>query len=289
MIQSKELFEEEISPLDIVGYEILQRVFLRNPAVGGVFLEVSGVQGSGKTSCLFDITNKIMEKNPDELVFMRDRVNTPVQFNRYPRWRIMAEEGLELKFRDIQKDKYLEIPVTYFKNYEDLYRKAKPGYINVVYFNNERKQWFKFISYLRRTMHRRGHMYLNENIEEPVWKTVIWDEYEDLCPADEEKPLWTMIKNFKDEAKNIRKGLVTLLVDTQNKWDVDYRVRGKLMMRVYLKGAAVDKNSPINQKAINALDQIDGKRQALIDWGARYGKIRFNPYPPRKPLFEVII
>jgi len=281
--------DEKESPLDVVGEIILQRIMLRDPSEGGVFFEVTGSQGSGKTSLIFNLVKKIMEVNPEELVFMRDSIQSPVQFNRFPRWRIMAEDGLKIAFRDIVHNKLLNIPVTRFRDYDDLYSNAKPNTINAVYFNEERKQWFEFINYLRRATHRINHSYLRQDTEEPVWKTVIWDEYEDLCPDNEPKPVWTWIKNFKDEVKNIRKGLVSFLVNTQNKWDVDHRIRGKIMIRAYLKGAKVDKNSPIDQPAVNVLEEVDGKRQAMLDWDARYGKIRFNPYPPKNPLFEVVI
>lgn len=259
---------------------------LRNPAEGGISLEVTGPQGSGKTSLLFHIWEKIIEKNPDELTFMYDSIESPVMFNRVKNWRIFAEPGLDLTFRDIIRNKFIDYPYYTFKDYEDIYINARPKYINVIYFKNL-TSWIPFLNFLRRSMHRAGHKFLDPE-GPPVWKTVIWDEYEDIAPANEPNPIWTFNRDLANNEKNTRKGLVTKLVDTQNRWDVDHRVRGKLMLRAYLKGAYVDKNSRIKQIAVDSIKSLYGQRQALIEWAAIYGKIRFKAYPPIDPIFEVI-
>jgi hypothetical protein len=282
--------DEEISPIDIAGERLLERLYQRDSHEGGMDLEATGPKGCGKTSLIFDIVSHIMQYNPEELVFMRDRYESPIQFNRFDNWRIFAQNTMTLKFRDIVKNSFFNIPVTTFNTYEEIYNQAKPGTINVVYLQNE-YDWIRkdgFIDYIRRHSHRTGNKYLDQTKTEPIWKTIIFTEYEDVCPINESKPIWSYCKEFAAILKETRKGLTSTFLDTQNSWDCDHRVRGKITMKAYLKGAKVDAISPIEQYAVNSLGQYDGERQVLISWAQSYGKIRFKAFRPKNLLFEVI-
>jgi hypothetical protein len=281
---------EEISPVDIAGEQLLKRIYMRDPFEGGMDLEATGPKGCGKTSLIFDIVSHIMKYNPEELVFMRDRYDSPIQFNRFENWRIFAEGDITLRFRNITNNTFFNIPVTTFNNYEELYEQAQPRIINVVYLKDE-YSWIRkdgLIDFIRRHSHRTGNKYLDQSKKTPVWKTIIFTEYEDVCPINESKPIWSYCKEFTGILKETRKGLTSSFFDTQNSWDCDHRVRGKITMKAYLKGAKVDNISPIEQGAVNSLGQYDGERQALISWAQSYGKIRFKAFRPKDLLFEVI-
>lgn len=281
--------EDETSPVDIEGEHILQRLYLRDPNEGGMDLEATGPKGCGKTSLIFDIVSHIMKYNPEELVFMRDRYDSPVQFNRFDNWRIFAEKDIELQFRDIKKNTMIQLPVTYFKDYKELYEEAEPGLINVVYLKDE-YSWIRgdgLIDYLRRHSHRTGNKHLDQTKDSIVWKTVIFTEYEDVCPINESKPIWSYCKEFTAVLKESRKGMTSCFFDTQNSWDCDHRIRGKISMKAYLKGAKVDNISPIDQHAVNSLSHFNGERQALVSHAQNYGKIRFKAFRPKELLFEV--
>jgi len=275
---------EDISPIDIKGTEILKRVFLRDAHEGAPSIEITGPQGSGKTSMLFHLVSKIMYKNPEELVFMKDSHGN-IQCNRFENWRILTQKGVSLEIRDMYTNRILKMPITVFETFEDLYFAAKPLSINVIYFKDDIHDWMDFMGFIRRTMHRTEHPYLDQTKKGLVWKTIIWDEYDDICPADQPNPMWKWIENLKNELKHTRKGLVTLLADTHNVADCDYRVRGKMMMRCFLKGTRRDKYSRVSQKAIDALKEVIENeiifRQALIEWDASFGKIRFRAFPPK--------
>jgi len=257
--------------LSFEGEKILKRIFKRDKAEGGVSVETVGPQGSGKTSFDLHIAMKIMKKYPDELIFYRDSIESPVQFNRIDNWRIYAEEGVTLKFRDYSTNRYFDLPVYTFKNFDELYDIAKPGLLNVVYFKKE-YTWIDFLNYLRRHMHRGSG-----------WKSVFLEEYEDISPQYAAGTGWTKNLIYSKNAKNIRKGLVSTFANTQSKGDVSHMVRSKLMIHSYLRGSTVDDNSPIDQRAIDKLDI----GEAMIDYGSNFGKITFRAFPPRLPIFEV--
>ena len=131
-------------------------------------METVGPQGSGKTSLGLHFADRIMEKFPEEILFYRDSVESPVQFNRLNKYQIFCENGLRLKFRDYSSNDYFYIPVTVFNGFAELYEKAKPGQLNVVYFIHE-YTWIDFLNYLRRHMHKGSG-----------WKSVFLEEYEDV-------------------------------------------------------------------------------------------------------------
>lgn len=281
---------EDISPVDIQGEKILKRIYLRDPHEGGMDLEATGPKGCGKTSLVFDIAQHIMKYNPEELVFMRDRYESPVQFNRFNHWRIFAENGMTLRFRNILTNQRFNLPVTTFDNYQEVYEQAEPGTINVVYLKDE-YNWIRtdgLIDFIRRHSHRSGNKHLDQTISTPVWKTVIFTEYEDVCPINESKPIWSYCKEFTAIMKETRKGLTSSFFDTQNSWDCDHRVRGKITMKAYLKGSKVDHISPIEQGAVNNLKEYNGQRQAYVSHAQQFGMIRFNAFKPKDLLFEVI-
>jgi hypothetical protein len=257
--------------LTIEGERILKRIFQRDKTEGGVSLETVGPQGSGKTSADLHFLERIRDKHPEEILFYRDSVESPVQFNRVDKWRIYAEEGTTLKFRDYTTNSYFDVSVTPFCDFEDLYNKAEPYVLNVIYFKKE-YTWIDYLNYLRRHMHRGNG-----------WKSVFLEEYEDITPQYAGGKQWIKNLLYSKNAKNIRKGLVSTFANTQAKSDVSYFIRNKLMMRSYLNGSKVDDTSPIEQRAVDKLHI----GEAMIDFGSRFGKFTHKAFPPTKKIFEV--
>lgn len=263
--------------------EILARRKIRSEAIGGYVSLTVGPPGSGKTSHLLYEATKIMEWYPDELIFWRDSLLSAAQFNRVKNYNVFTEEGNNLIFRDLLRGGTIDIPYKTFSSFNDLVdidtRKglAKTGQLNVIYFKED-YTWIDFLQHLRRVI---------------GWKTVFIDEIEDIIPLNPSKRLGET-KNkrneknieFSNNAKNVRKGLVNLLCDTQSIDEIDWRFKRKVNFIVYLRGARVSKASRIKQIVVDKL----AIGECFIDWENRkYGKSLFDGFPPRRPVIEVVI
>ena len=117
------------------------------------------------------------------------------------------------------------------------------------------------------------------------WKTVVFDEMKDVTPMRVSSRSWTLNENFANSLKEIRKSYISIVYNTQNQMDLDYRISSKTMMHYYLYGARKDEHSPIFKGTLQALELgscwLDLTR-------ARFGLIRFNPVLPVQPLFYVV-
>lgn len=260
-----ELKEKRKNPSIVMGQKIKDRILSRDEALGGIVLEILGVQGSGKTSLMLSLAEEIIKDNKDELVFWRESTQSQCQFNRFKNWAIYVKEGLKIEFRDITTNQIQNLPIAYFHDFTELLSIAKPKQLNVLYLNEE-YEYINFIKFLRLS---------------PGWQTLFIDEYEDLAPLRSRGKQWHRNAELAIEFKNIRKGLVSIFCDTQNPYDTDWRVRSKIMCHIYLNGAKVDIASPIKQEAVNALPL----GQLFADYGrAIYGKGAFKSFPPKKPI-----
>lgn len=263
------LKERRKNPAIVVGQKIKDRILSRDESLGGIIVEILGIQGSGKTSLLLSIASEIT-KNKNEIVFWRESTMSQCQFNRVKNWQIFIEEGLTIEFRDILSNQHQNVPITIFKDFNELMNFAKPGKLNVLYLK-ENKRYVDLIKFLR--------LY-------PGWQSLFIDEYEDLVPLRCKGEQWHINGEMATEFKNIRRGLLGVFCDTQNPGDIDWRVRSKIMCHIYLNGSKVDLLSPINQGAINALPI----GQMFCDYGhALYGKGSFRAFPPRKPILVAYI
>jgi len=263
--------------------EILARRKIRSEAIGGYTSLTVGPPGSGKTSHLLYEATKIMEWYPDELLFFRDSLLSAAQFNRIKNYTVLTEKGNELIFRDLLRGGKIEIPYKHFETFDDIINidtrqgLAKPQNLNVIYFREDYR-WIDFLQHLRRVI---------------GWKTVFIDEIEDIIPLNPSKRVGEPknIRNeknieFSNNAKNVRKGLVNLLCDTQSFDEIDWRFKRKLNFTVYLRGARVSRSSRIKQIVVDKL-RIG---ECFIDWENRiYGKSLFDGFPPRRPVIEVLI
>ena len=251
---------------DFIDSQIIMK---RQTEQGGCADEILGPQGTGKTSLMLGYACRIMEKNPNEIIIWKDSYQSPCMFNRLNQWEIFAEEGVDLEFRDISNDKTLDMDVTFFRDFHQLEKQVSPQQLNVVYVKDEIIGYIKLINFFR----RRGG-----------WQSIFIDEYEDIAPINESGINYKIIGALGKNIKNIRKGLVSLFCNTQDKGSIDWRVRPKFMCNTYLPGAVVDSSTEVYQNAVNSLEV----GQAYISWYGKFGKIRFPGFVPKRLVFEAI-
>jgi len=253
-----------ISRIEIEGKRILERIHCHNEDYGGVFVEITGAQGSGKTSVMLSFMNYILKHHPDEKVFWSSSYEAPLQFLKVGdlnkiHWMVMKDSGV--KFYNRLTGQEIHPEVTYFKGFEDCYNKAIPGKCNAVFFG-KRYKWMEFIKYMRRIYE---------------WKHVFIDEFGEVAPSDQKGRMWKKIRDFSETVKEIRKCNINLFVNSQTATDVDYRVRRKIMIKIFLPGAKADKTSRISQRAIDNLGRDPERGNfAFLDAGGVFGRVRFT-------------
>jgi len=256
-----------VSKLEIIGEKLMERVLSRNQDYGGILGEITGAQGTGKTSVLLSITDRTITKQPEEKIFWREQVNAPIQIFKLGLDKInfMIPNNGKIVFRD--RDKKLEhvelSPITYFepKNYAQVYELAKKGKANLIFFTSP-YEWMDFITYLR---------------EVGEWTNIFIDEMADIAPMGEPGRLYKRIGRFSGTMGAVRRCMMNLFYNSQTVSDVDWRIRKKVMFNIYLPGAISDKKSRVTQKAIDNLirDPINGN-DAFLDMSGEFGKIKFT-------------
>ena len=237
-------------------------------STGGCTTEILGPQGTGKTSLMLSYATRIMQEYPDEIIIWKDSYQAQCQFNRLENWSIFAQEGVSLVFRDIHKDEVYDVPVTVFKDFKHLSNLVSPQQLNVVYVNDDTIDFIKLINFFRRY---KG------------WQSIFIDEYRDIAPLNAPGIQNQLIGALGSEISAIRKGLVSLFVNTQSKSQIDWRVRDAWMVNIYLAGAKKDKYSSVYQQAINSLE----KGSAWVSWEGKFGRISFPPFEPIDPVLDV--
>jgi len=241
----------------------------RNKSQGGCADEVLGPQGTGKTSLMLGYACRIMEEHPDEIIIWKDSYQSPCMFNRLNDWEIFVESGVDIEFRDIGKNEIIELPTVFFDDYNDLLSKLKQQQLNVIYVKDEVIGYIRLINFLRR---------------QAGWQSIFIDEYEDIAPINESGINYKLIDALGKNLKNIRKGLVSLFCNTQDKGSIDWRVRPKFMCNTYLGGSVVDSSSEVYQQAVNGLSI----GQDFISWFGKFGKINFEAFEPKEPVIEAV-
>lgn len=277
-----------VSKSEVMGHKLMERVLTRNKDYGGILGEITGAQGTGKTSVLLSLTHRTIKRNPEEKIFWREQTNAPIQIFKLGLDKInfMIPEDGSVIFRD--RDRKLEEveldPVTTFKlkeitvkskneegkiqkttkiipDYNDVYRKAKKGKANLVYFKSP-YDWMEFLSSLR---------------EAGEWSNVFIDEMADICPSVNSGSLFKRIIKFSGTMGAVRRCMMNVFYNTQTAQDVDWKVRKKVMLMIFLPGAVKDKKSRVTQKAIDNLLRDPKKgNEAFLDMGGDFGKVKFT-------------
>jgi len=261
---------------EVLGSEILQRLLNHDVNLGGSFIEATGSQGSAKTSVLLFFAEYNMNVYPKEKVFWSNPYKAPMQFLRLQedQWHIFVKEGSNVTFHDRAKRLRQVHPanLSYFKSYDDLYDNAIPGKCNAVFFG-DRKEWIDFMGYI---------------VSVGEWTAVFFDELSEIASGYSSGDDWRKIGEFSLTLKELRKCLVTCVVNSQSSSDTDHRVRTKLMAKIFLPGAKSDGKSRVHQQAIDNLvvDRQNGN-ESWIEMDGRFGLVVWSDvYPPSKVSWE---
>lgn len=298
MVTTNKKAAEPVNKVDEVGQELVEMLRNRDVNPGGHGIEILGGQGSGKTSLMLNFVEDFSRFG--ELMFWRESVGTPLQFVKYPRWEIFVERGTGFRIIDQNNDgQEFDYPVEYFDEipeviyhkkklednpdlqernrqkkqrqdeiFEDIFERAEPGHLNVIFF---KRKW-TWIDFLRFCKMR------------PSWQDIFIDEYEDIFPSYNKGEDWYRVEWAQENFKHIRKGLVNVFLNTQNSSGVDYRIRNKMTMRVYLPGSVPESDSPVKKYAVSNLNVGQG----FIAWmKSKFGKIRFKPFESDEEVFYV--
>lgn len=259
----------------IQGKILLDRIFERDADKGAVFVETSGIQGCGKTSLNLGFADRIMEDNPEEIIYWRESVDNPCQWNKIGKgkYQILSEKDNPIEILEITNNlRPAKIPVYYFKGFKELDSMVEPGMLNVVYFKYP-SRWIDLVNYL---------------CNSADWQSMFWDEYEDVCPSRcsnaEPERQWSKNELLANSLKKIRKSRISIFGNTQSNMDADVRVRSKVMFWIYLYGARRDKLSPVSKSAISSLKIGTG----WVDHGhSLFGQFTFPPYVPMEQIYTV--
>jgi hypothetical protein len=255
----------DLSRSEVNAQRILRRIHVHDFDSGGIYSEITGSQGSGKTSILLSFVDYTITHYPEEKIFWSECYNAPLQFPKIGkgRFNIMIEDNTKVTFHDrAKKLKQVHVPVTTFKNYNELYDLAKPRMLNAV-FLKKRTDWMDFIKWLKSNADGWSHIYI--------------DEMSEVCPAYAHGHLWKKIGDFSFTLKDIRKSLIYLHTNTQSVSDVDHRCRSKIMLKIFLPGSRTDKNSRLTQRALDNLfeDPVKGN-ESYLEYSGKFGKCQFS-------------
>jgi len=252
--------------------EIMDRIHTQNDDIGAIFLEATGIPGVGKTAVILTFLEDTLINHPNQKCFWRNPYNAPFQFTKLGpgKWEIFVEADSGITFHDRDaRNQLIDIPFKTFTSFDDLYEKATPGKCSAVFFANQLK-WIDFLRYLN-------------GVGE--WTHVFFDEYGELFPFGSSGILYKKIQEASDILKEVRKCRTNVYATTQVTSDVDYRVRNKLMVLVYMYGAKPMARSKVSQRAIDRLDRdIVKGNEGWIEYGyGIFGKGRFTKiYKPIK-------
>jgi len=263
------------SRLEIEAENIIKRMHSQDMDVGGVLTQVTGGQGTGKTSIMLSFARLTWQKYPEQKIFWSECYKAPLQSLKggMKNTHFMVAEGSGVTFHD--RNNKLEditdiIRPTYFKlkenngdiDFSDLYAKAKCGKINVVFFGN-RYKWIDFLGWLR---------------DCGEWVHVYIEEFAEIAPTNPGGDLWKKMIEFADILKDVRKCMINVYTNTQTPAEVDWRIRKKYMVRIYLPGAKVEGHgyTRVRQDAVDNLLRHPKGNEAYIDHAGTFGKTRFT-------------
>jgi len=261
---------------EIIGQRLLNFLLSQKADYGGAFCYITGAQGGGKTSAMFFMIEYTLQMFPNQKLFLSETYDAPLQCfktKNLDKIRFYVKKGSKVVFRD--RHKHLEqthLKETYFDDFDDLWNKALPGYINVVFFG-DRTEWMRFVEHLR---------HVGE------WCHVYFDEIGEVIPSDTSGAMHKKIGQFSVFSKDIRKCMLKVITNTQSVRDMDWRVRDKFMFRIFLPGAMADKHCRVTQKAIdNLVGNEHHGNDAYISRFGDFGLITFTDIFKPNPKYSI--
>lgn len=254
----------DIGKPDIMGEQLWNKLFERNPKFGGVSCAFYGVPGSGKTSLMLQICKRINKENPEEIIVWREPWAVPMQItNLGLPINIFSDSNTKIQIKELTGAKPIPcngFKIRHFQHIGQLINKLTPG-INLVYFK-DRKGWLRLFKRMKTNL---------------SWITFFLDEAEDLFSSRVGGRDWHLNEEFCSDIKEFRKARNSMFLNSQTDWDVDPRIKSKLMLEVYLYGAKKNKDSPLYRGVLQDIELGEG----WITYAhSLFGKIRFNPVEP---------
>lgn len=259
-----EEIEVDLSRSEVNAERILRRIHVHDYESGGIYSEVTGAQGSGKTSVLLSFLDYTLKHYKKEKAFWNECFLSPLQFLKIGagRYTIMVEKDAGVTFHDrARKGAQISPDVIMFDGFQDLWDKSIPGKCNAVFFK-QRPMLMDFVGFLRGA---------GEFVH------VFVDEMSEVCPAFSAGKSWKKTRDFSFILKDVRKTMINLHSNTQSVQDVDHRCRSKIMLKIYLPGSRADKFSRLTQRALDNLheDTISGN-EGYLELSGKFGKCSFS-------------
>lgn len=257
---------------DVMGRILWGKFFERNPKFGGVTAAFYGVPGSGKTSLMLQICKRISIERPGELIFWREPANVPMQItNIGVPINIFSDDKIRIEIKELTETGAVptkDYKSLHFQNVSQLLKQAKPG-INVVYFH-DRKGWLRLIRKMK------GNL---------SWQSFFIDEAEDIFASRVGGKDWYINEEFCCELKELRKARISMFLNSQTDWDLDPRIKSKLMFECYLYGSKKEKNSPLYRGVLQGIELGEGW---ICYAHSLFGKIRFDPVEPKEKQYIAV-
>lgn len=255
---------ESVGKPEVMGSILWNKLFERDPKFGGVTCSFYGVPGSGKTSLMLQACKKIVEEHPDEIIFWREPHDVPVQIlNLGMPVNFFSTSKLNIKLHELTSDGYIKSndhKVYLFRHEGELLKRVTPG-INVVYFH-DRKGWLRLIRRMKTNL---------------SWQSFFLDECEDIFSSRVGGRDWHLNEEFCTDIKELRKARISMYLNSQTDWDIDPRIKSKLMLECFLYGSKKDNNTPLYKGVLQDLKLGEG----WITYAhALFGKLVFDPVEP---------
>lgn len=269
--------KKKLHEVEVKGIELWSKIFARDRSYGGYLGFLCGSQGSGKTSMSLNMADKILREFPNELVLWGEPFGIPAQFQKLKGdFQILSSVdnklGLYLMKEGEPLHKTDDIPIKTFKYPSEVIRLCKPGILNVIYFSSEHlsKHWLSVFKHFKM---------------DGSWESVFLDESEDIFPFRSRGKQWYTNETFAEVCKELRKCRINMFFNSQQAFDIDFRLLGKINLLFYFRGARVTKISPVWQGAVSGLKQ--GQCYVVLDH-ADFGIVRFPKYEPNKTEYILI-
>ena len=269
--------EKKLHIVEVKGVELWNKIFERNRNYGGYLGFLCGSQGSGKKGLSATIVDRVFREYPDEMVLWGEPTGIPAQFNKiHGDFQVMTHKDFPLELYTIKDGSPLiksdDFPIRTFRSPKEAITFCKSGILNVLFFHPEKlgKHWMRVLRYFKM---------------DGSWQTVILDESEEIFPLNPKGQQWHDNVNFVNVCKELRKCRINMFFNSQQQWDIDFRMLGKINLMFYLRGARVSKVSPVWQGAVSQLKP--GQCYVILD-NSDYGIFRFPEYKPKSPEYILL-